>query len=504
MEDKKTFYKRALLRFKTKSVHSYQHGMDWYRSTHSKVHEWNQDVVDWVTDHLRAIISIGVVVFIGITILLFIDLFKNQINESRQVGIEVIGIIPILVLIVGAVFAVLVYFSLWLMDRILLAMIYIVLFMPVFIGVIFYGSYLVLLVISQFLLLILLTILFFMNRLWLLWRRIFYTCPNRECSYRGLPVHVCAKCGENHEKLWPNKFGLFYHFCTCGKKLPTLDVMGRGKLTRLCATCKIRLSEDIGELPEELVALVGGPSVGKTNFLLMSTKRLMESKNEKGIQAEIVVPGQEQELNQGIADLEAGIPPEKTKVTHTLAYLLRVKRESRKSLLYYYDAAGEEFSSIKRSGCHKNVKHLDGLIFLVDPFCLEGLKYKAAIEESGLRPSQTPLDNVVSSTIATLHRIRFNGSQRNSLPLAVVITKADAKSVQEVLGDIKRQLPTSEQCEEALIKWGARNSLQLIRQHFKTLRFFACSSLGRTPREDDYRPFKEYGIEEPLQWILNV
>jgi hypothetical protein len=125
------------------------------------------------------------------------------------------------------------------------------------------------------------------------------------------------------------------------------------------------------------------------------------------------------------------------------------------------------------------------------------------MEETGLRPSQTPLDNVVFSTIATLRRIRFNGSQRNSLPLAIVITKADAKSVQEVLGDIKHQLPTTEQCEEALIQWGAPNSLQLIRQNFKTIRFFACSALGRTPREGDHSPFKGYGIGEPLQWILN-
>lgn len=432
MAETATFYKRALLLFKTRAVDSLQCGMNWYHRSHSEVHALNEDFVDRVIEHRFTII-----------------------------------------IIIGLVVSV------------------------------FYEVYLVLLVVSQFLLLIPLAILVFMNRLWLLWRRIFYTCPNRECSFRGLPIHVCPKCGKNQKKIWSNKFGLFYHYCTCGQKLPTLDVLGRRKLTRLCAACEIRLSEDIGELPEELVALVGGPSVGKTNFLLMSTQRMMNGNNAKGIKAEIVVPGQKQELNQGISDLEAGIPPAKTDVAHKIAYLLRVERESRKSLLYYYDAAGEEFISIKRAGRHENIKHLDGLILLVDPFCLEGLKYKAAMEETGLRASQTPLDNVVASIIATLRRIRFNGSQRNSLPLAVVITKVDAKSVQEVLGDIKHQLPTTEQCEEALIQWGARNSLQLIRQNFKTIRFFACSALGRTPREGDHRPFKGYGIGEPLQWILN-
>jgi hypothetical protein len=501
----KTFYKRALLRFKNQTVRSYRRGMEWYRSSHDNVKNLGEDIMDWVSDYKWAIIiTIGIVVFLAVTVIFFIDLSRSKIEDAVKVGVGGIVGGPIIGLVVGAVSAFAAYLLLWLLYAVLMGMIYLVLFTPILLGAIFYGIYLVLLVLSQFLLLLPLTVLVFMNRFWLLWRRIFYTCPNRECSFRGLPIHVCPKCGKNHKKLWPNRFGLFYHPCDCGTKLPTLNILGRKRLTRLCAACEIKLSEDIGRLPEELVALVGGPSVGKTNFLLMSTKRLMESNNGKGIQAEIVVPRQEQELNQGIADLEAGIPPDKTKVTHTLAYLLRVKRGAGNTLLYYYDAAGEEFSSIKKSGRHENVKHLDGLILLVDPFCLEGLRYEAARGKKGLAASQTPFLNVVSTTIATLRSIRFNGNQSSSIPLAVVITKADAKSVQEVLGDIKRELPTSEQCEEALIKWGARNSLQLIRQNFKTIRFFACSALGRTPREGDHRPFKEHGIWEPLQWILNV
>jgi hypothetical protein len=521
MADKKTFYIRALLRFKTQAAHSYRRAMDWYHGTLSKVRGIKRAIADWVTKNSPLIsISISAVIFIGATIGFIEKVFEYLIDNITLVNIIaaiVCTIFGLLIIVFASmiyqavanfIITVLVSPSLGLVYYILVAIVYVALFTLLLISALSYGVYLVLLVVSQFLLLVPLTVLVFMERLWLLWRRIFYTCPNRECSYRGLPIHVCSKCGKNHKRLWPNRFGVFYHTCDCGTELPTLDVLGRKRLTRLCAACKIRLFEDIGGLPEELVALVGGPSVGKTNFLLMSTRRLLNGKvcrtGNNSIKAELIVPAQKQELTLGIENLENGIPPGKTQRTHKMAYLLRMNRQSRKSLLYYYDAAGEEYSSINRDGRHENIKHLDGLILLVDPFSLEGLNNRVREEDTGLRASETPWGDVVSSTIATLRRIPAGKNRRKSIPLAVVITKTDVQSVQEMLGDIKKRLPGSEQCEKALVRWGARNSVELLRQHFDTLRFFACSALGRSPGSDNGKPFRDYGIMEPLQWILNA
>lgn len=503
-----TFYGRALARFRSRAGGAYRRGMAWYRNTRAYVHDLNEEIVHWVTEHRQGIIiGIGAVVFVGVTILFFVDLRKGEIEDPTRVGIG--GIIggPLLGLVVGAVSAVLIYLSLWLIDKILLGSIYILLLTPILIGAILYGLYLILIVVSQFMLLIPLSIFFILNGLWLLWRRIFYTCPNIECSYRregiyrGLPIHVCPKCGRYHERLWPNKYGLFYHPCTCGHGLPTLDVLGRSKLVRLCAVCKTKLPDR--KLPEELVALVGGPSVGKTTFLLMSTCSLLDGVSEKLIRAEIAVPRQREELTHGIADLEVGIPPAKTDAALIHAYQFWLRRASREASLYYYDAPGEEFSSIERYGRHENVKHLDGLILLVDPFSLEGLSHEAIREGQELGASTTPVDDVVAAMTGTLHRMQGDRG-KSSIPLAVVITKADARPVQEILGDITRQLPTSTQCQQALIQWGAGNSLRVLQQNFKTIRYFACSALGRTPRTGDQRPFQAYGVMEPLLWILKV
>ena len=275
-----TFYKRALLRFKDRAVKSYHRGMDGYRHSHDNVKDFGEEVMECVSEHkFKIIIVVGIIVFIGVTTLFFLDLSKSKVEDAVQVGIGGIVGGPIVGLIAGLAAAGAAYLSLWLIYGILMGLIYLVLFTPILLGAIAIGALLILLVLAQFLLLMPLTVMVLVERLWLLWRRIFYTCPNRECSFRGLPIHVCPTCGRNHEKLWPNIYGLLYHHCDCGKRLPTLDLLGRKRLARLCAACKIQLTDKIGKLPEKLVALVGGPSVGKTNFLLMSTRRLLNGKD---------------------------------------------------------------------------------------------------------------------------------------------------------------------------------------------------------------------------------
>lgn len=503
-----TFYGRALERFKNRANGAYQRGMDWYKSARKSAHDLNEKIMKWVSEHpIRSILIIGVLVFIGIIILFVKDLLCGQIADPVKVGVG--GLIggPLLGLIVGGISAVVIYFSLPIIDKILVGLIYVLLFTPILIGAIFYGIYLLLIVAAQFVLLIPLSMFFIMNGLWLLWRRIFYTCPNIECSfrregiYRGFPIHVCPSCGEQHDRLWPNTYGLLHHPCTCGHDLPTLDILGRNTLIRLCAVCQTTLPDK--KLPEELIALAGGPSVGKTAFLLVSTQKLLKGVSKNSIHAEIPVPRQKAELGQGIDNLSIGIEPAKTNSSLIQAYQLLLQRGPRKTWLYYYDAPGEVFSSIDRYGRHENVRHLNGLLLLVDPFSLEGLKHEAAKEPGELRASITPFKNVVDTTIITVRRMHEYRKRSVTFPLAVVITKADAKSVRKELGEITQKLPSNTKCKQALIKWGAEHSLRPLEQTFKNVRYFACSSLGRSPQTGDSRPFQGYGVLEPLLWILN-
>jgi hypothetical protein len=38
---------------------------------------------------------------------------------------------------------------------------------------------------------------------------------------------------------------------------------------------------------------------------------------------------------------------------------------------------------------------------------------------------------------------------------------------------------------------------------FRTVRYFACSGLGRVPDPQDVTPFRPVGVTDPLLWILD-
>src|SRR6185436_3833946 len=145
---------------------------------------------------------------------------------------------------------------------------------------------------------------------WLLLRRVTYRYPYEDCAWRGLPIHVCA-CGERYPDLLPSFYGIFHHTCRHqdgkSEKLPTLDLLGRNRLTRLCGGCKRPLiHSSLGELPEWPVAVVGGAGAGKTVFLLQATRQLGERLAERRGALRIDAAAQEAGYRSQMATLDRG------------------------------------------------------------------------------------------------------------------------------------------------------------------------------------------------------
>jgi hypothetical protein len=355
---------------------------------------------------------------------------------------------------------------------------------------------------------------------WLLWRRIYRRCPYDDCGRGGLPIHICT-CGERYADLLPSFYGLFHHTCRHADgevKLPTLDFLGRNRLPRLCRHCQRPLVlSSLGELPEQPVAVVGGPSAGKTVFLRQATRALRDRLAVlPGSQVQVDAAAHERDLASDLQLLDRGQVPAKTggDVMQALGLAMRLPRPHRlRSLLYLFDAPGEHFASLERFGRKQVVQHLGGIILLVDPFALPPLVEQGRRQAAGLKPSEAPLDHVVGVLLAGVNQLLVHQpAEKCSVPLAVVLAKADALPVAEHsylagLSPADGLPPTaghSGQCREALVRLGGGNSVRALEQKFRTIRYFACSGLGRLPDPKDTRPFRPAGVAEPLLWLLGL
>ncbi len=352
-------------------------------------------------------------------------------------------------------------------------------------------------------------LLFVPMRLWdeatLLWRRIARRCPYDDCGRAGLPLHVCS-CGAVYDDLRPNFYGVFHHACEHGKgtvRLPTLDILGRKRLPRLCRHCKrpIALSS-FGELPERPIAIVGGAGAGKTVFLRQATRLLRDQLGQApGSAIEVDGEDQRKDLEADLRLLDEGRVLAKTAgdVMQAFALAVRLRRpHSLRCLLYLFDAPGEHFTTMERFGRKQAVQHLAGIVLLVDPLSLPGLAKAGAGTAS--------LSTVAGTLLAGAAGMLMVGpGGTTAVPLAVVLSKSDAlpAEMRKALGPADAA-DASARCRRILERLGAGNELRALEQRFSDIRYFACSALGRPPTPHQAKPFKPVGVLRPLLWLLRL
>ena len=57
---------------------------------------------------------------------------------------------------------------------------------------------------------------------------------------------------------------------------------------------------------------------------------------------------------------------------------------------------------------------------------------------------------------------------------------------------------------QALEQLGEGRSIRALEMKFATVRYFACSALGRMPDHRDQSPFQGTGVTEPFLWLLGL
>ncbi len=341
-------------------------------------------------------------------------------------------------------------------------------------------------------------------------------CPHAGCHQPvPLPVLHCPGCSAAHDKLMPGRFGVFRRRCRCGKRLPTLFWLGKGRLFSRCPRCRKPMREELfGDNVH--VPIYGGQAAGKTMLMMALTWRLLE-RHLAGVDAALIEEAARRNYRGSWkADFESGVVRPKTAETLPDAFLLSVRRQQGLPVsLYLYDPSGEVFQRGNDLPGHRFIGYYDGMALVIDPLSLPRFaeRYYRQTGAPDLQRTTSPqspfdvLDQIVNQLESQAGLARERSFAR---PLAVIVSKADIPIVDRELGvpatDPGDSWEESGAVASARVRaWLARyepNLVQLLETRFRTLRFFAVSALGHLPQQRG--AFRPEGTLLPLTWLLST
>lgn len=360
----------------------------------------------------------------------------------------------------------------------------------------------------------------------MLWRRIFLVCPNAGCYKKiSLPIYICPHCGAQHKRLIPGSYGIIRRQCKCGTKLPTLFLFGRNHLPSICPhkECGQPLSTTMGVVRNLHVPIVGGPAAGKTSFLMANMCELQQRADSGTLSLEFPEKKHQTLFEKSRQNFSRGILLDKTASDSPDAFLVNFKDgKGHEGLMYVYDAAGELYQRTDVLRRHTYYEYTHGILFLLDPFSLAQVQTDFALDlkaaEALIKPCEEQPQDVYARMIGTLREHSGMGNRFSSVPVAIVVTKADAfglsrdiqSAAEEVTvisgngnnrGSHRKNNPESQAVRTWLLSHGEGNLVRSIEHDFKDIDYFYCSALGRLP-DGRVAPFKPQGVLDPLDWIL--
>lgn len=379
----------------------------------------------------------------------------------------------------------------------------------------------IVLTIVMFFAYVLFTIVWFIDLIYLRFKKIFATCP--DCKEKMLiPTYKCPKCGREHTSLRPGMYGIFTRKCLCGNKMKTTFLNGRGiGLTAICPKCKHELSGDRSR--PICIPIVGGPNSGKTTFI---TAFAYDFREKLSKQNNWTIKEYDREKSIGYKTIQndylSGKTPEKTDIASlnetsavSVSFILKGKEFNPSRVIHVYDIAGESFTGSSDSEIQRQYEYCHGLVIIVDPFSIYSvyLKFADELSEDDVgRICQSQLDEVLTNFLSKLHDLTgLSDTEAMKVPTAVVITKVDTDGLKKVLGaeaiknSMKRNGYANEMdvedyiCRKFLRENGLANAVNIIESRFPINRYFACSAIGHSSGSK-YVPI---GVMDPMQWLFN-
>jgi Double-GTPase 2 len=315
---------------------------------------------------------------------------------------------------------------------------------------------------------------------------------------------------------------------------------------RICPVCHSRLPVHFGEIGSRLIVPVGAKEAGKTVFMTVLVHELM---HQTGQRFNAAITGADDHTRESFptdyerplyhdsklpapttttAAREHNRPPLVFRFTTEKSPLpilngrLAKNRDPRRTLLSFFDTAGEDLRS--QQSIEQNVRYLsaaDGIVLLLDPLQMSGARELAA---PGTRlPTPGGVGDEPATVLENITDLLLSGPEakpgmRITKPLAIVFTKMDAllHSVKETSPllrspsqqhyfDERDSLAVHTEIQRLLARWEGTRIDQIAQLNYRTYRYFGVSALGETPTTDNQVSalgIRPYRVTSPILWIL--
>ncbi|MEI8372626.1 MAG: hypothetical protein WCJ35_07310 [Planctomycetota bacterium] len=328
---------------------------------------------------------------------------------------------------------------------------------------------------------------------------------------------------------------------------------GMSDWKKICPECHLPLPPKTanGELSNDIFAIIGARSAGKSNYFGVLLKLLQghyaqemdfscyeqETFSVKDLKPIGSSQLYRQRYGRKLFDGNERMAVDQTRSAETevdsripLIYRLECNRRwfhyiSRPlshvaaTNLVIFDAAGEDMDDpTKLEHYYRYLLRAKGIIFLIDPLQYPGLRSQLPEEIRKRLPRiETEPAEIVAKVITMFEsRAGLPAGGKINVPVAFVLTKSDmlrgiVHSTSEILRDCSHKggfnrsscQRVGEEVVECIREWDCPQLVDLAQRRFRHASFFAVSALGELPDEKmRIKAVSPLRVGDPLLWIL--